>query len=266
MSRLVIGSRAALIAALRAQVAERGGAATGEDTAALTERARALAEDLFLDALFIVAQFPGGQVPEAEKCCYAFDVRHCAGLCTATWREEAFWSGLVRVQHKKRLATHLMAAAHKGDAARVRWLLARGAPLDARDSDSWTALHWAAANGNADAAGALVAAGACLDTRSKARNTPLYWAAQGGHVAVVRVLVGGGADVEARGFGGLAPLHNAARAGHADVVAALLDAGADVNAGAGAKQRTPLALASGREVRELLEARGGVAELGGGGA
>jgi ATP-binding cassette subfamily B protein len=32
-----------------------------------------------------VAQFPGGRVAEAEKCCYAFDVRACAGLCSATW-------------------------------------------------------------------------------------------------------------------------------------------------------------------------------------
>ena len=43
MSRLVIGSRAELIAALRKQVAERGGAAASAAAAALAEEARALA-------------------------------------------------------------------------------------------------------------------------------------------------------------------------------------------------------------------------------
>ena len=89
MSRLVIGSRAELVAALRKQ----------RPTPERAERIRALLQDMFLDALFLVAQFPGGQIAEAEKCCYAFDVRLCAGLCRATWAEEAFWSGLVRVSH-----------------------------------------------------------------------------------------------------------------------------------------------------------------------
>ena len=83
MSRLIIGSRAALVAALRKQ----------RPSPERAERIRALREELFLDALFLVAQFPGGQVAEAEKCCYAYDVRMCAGLCRATWAEEAFGAG-----------------------------------------------------------------------------------------------------------------------------------------------------------------------------
>jgi hypothetical protein len=143
MSRLIIGSRAALIAALRAQEAPLAAAeaaaraaAAAESAAAraafdaeaaaaraaaearvaalrrvldarellgataaleagelaarrapLAERRCAVAEELFLDALFHVAQFPGGQIAEADKCCYAYDVRLCAGLCSATWAE-----------------------------------------------------------------------------------------------------------------------------------------------------------------------------------
>ena len=86
MSRFVSGSRAALIAALRAQ----------RPTSGRAERIRALLGEQFLVALFIAVQFPGGQNAEAEKCCYAYDVRRCAGLCRATWAEEAFWSSLVR--------------------------------------------------------------------------------------------------------------------------------------------------------------------------
>jgi hypothetical protein len=124
MSRFIIGSRAALIAALRAQWWPLWGRA---------ERIRALREELFLDALFLIAQFPGGQIAEAEKCCYAYDVRLCAGLCKATWAEEAFWSGLVRVRAGPHKVTQLMYAARHGDAARVAWLLARGAPKEAKN-------------------------------------------------------------------------------------------------------------------------------------
>ena len=55
-------------------------------------------EELLLDALFIVAQDPGGRAAAAAAhFCYAFDVRLCAGLCAATWAEEALWSGDVLV-------------------------------------------------------------------------------------------------------------------------------------------------------------------------
>ena len=98
MSRFINGSRAALAAALRKQWWPSWGRA---------ERIRALREELFLDALFLVAQFPGGQIAEAGQCCYAYDVRLCAGLCRATWAEEAFWSGMVRVRHGPRRLTRL---------------------------------------------------------------------------------------------------------------------------------------------------------------
>jgi hypothetical protein len=228
MSRSLIGSRAALIAALRAQevalaAAETAARAAGAASAAaaraafavegaakppaaqaaalrafdyacaaaleaaagaiaalliarraaLAERRRALAEGLFLDALFIVAQFPGGQVAEAEKCAYAFDVRACAGLCRATWAEEAFWSGLVRVAHPgPRKLTRLMYAVARGDAARTAWLLARGAPREARDVHGWTALHFASWKGHVDAVRALLAAGANIEAASKGVTPP----------------------------------------------------------------------------------------------
>ncbi len=80
------------------RVAERGGAAAGAAATALAEEARALAEEQFLDALFLVAQFPGGQIAEAGKCCYAYDVRLCAGLCCAAWAEQR---GRCRGQHAR---------------------------------------------------------------------------------------------------------------------------------------------------------------------
>ena len=244
MSRFIIGSRAALIAALRKQVAERGGAAAGAAAAALAEEARALAEELFLDAVFLVAQFPGGQIAEAEKCCYAYDVRRCAGLCTATWAEEEFWSGLVRVLSGPYKRTRLMYAAAHGDAARVAWLLVRGTPREAKDVHGKTALYWASWKGHADAVRALLAAGASV-------GTALWIAAASGHTDAVRALLDAGANVEANVSYGWRPLHSASSNGRVAAATLLLNAGADVNA-------PPLYYAKTPAVRALLITRGGV--------
>ena len=252
MSRLIIGSRAELVAALRKQ----------RPTPERAERIRTLLQDMILDALFLVAQFPGGHIAEAEKCCYAYDVRLCAGLCRATWAEEAFWSGLVRVSHpgpEKR--TRLMYAARHGDAARVSWLLARGAPREAKDVNNWTALHCASWKDHADAVRALLAAGAYIEAASNSGRTPLSIAAQLGHTDTVRELLAAGANFEAVASGFYyvrRPLHAASVNGHVAAATLLLDAGADVNA-LDNDGRSPLACAQTPAMRALLVARGGVA-------
>ena len=250
MSRLVIGSRAELVAALRKQRA----------TPERAERVRALLQDMFLDALFLVAQFPGGQVAEADKCCYAFDVRLCAGLCRATWAEEAFWSGLVRVSHPgPNLRTRLMYAAAHGDAARVSWLLARGAPREAKSDSGATALFMASYKGHTDALRALLAAGANVDaTETFSCRTPLWMASANAHTEVIRALLAAGANVEAAAFlNGWRPLHAASHNDRAAAATLLLDAGAAVNALAD-NGDSPLTLAKTPAMRALLAARGGV--------
>ena len=247
MSRLVIGSRAELVAALRKQ----------RPTPERAERVRALLQDMFLDTLFLVAQFPGGQIAEADKCSYAFDVRRCAGLCRATWAEEAFWSGLVRVRAGRYERTRLMYAACHGDAARVAWLLARGAPMDAKDIHGQTALNWASWKGHTDAVRTLLAAGATADEANNDGVTPLDLAAHAGHTDAMRALLAAGADVEVAGNFGWRPLHTASVFSQGAAVTLLLDAGADVNA-LDSAGRSPLALAETPAMRALLVARGGV--------
>ena len=193
------------------------------------EQRREIAEELFLDALFIAAQFPGGQIAEAGKCAYARDVRACAGLCRATWAEEAFWSGIVRVRAGPGKRTRLMYAAAQGDAARVAWLLARGAPREAQDADGQTALHWACRNSHMTAMRALLAAGADIDAAQESGRSPLWVAAHEGRTDVVRALLAEGAYVDAA-EGGTPPLYTAAFAGHIDVMRVLLAGGAAVNA------------------------------------
>ena len=320
MSRLVIGSRAALIAALSAEgepeCAAAGAAALALAaahllafgalappppsppplarfralilSAARAERVRALREELFLDALFIVAQFPGGQIPEAAKCCYAYDVRLCAGLCRATWAEEAFWCGLARVQSGPTRRTHLMYASHKGDAARAAWLARKAAaPLEA--------VNVCASAGR----GGRAAAGGTPHARARADPYPpfrLPWA--DGETAlvyaswccalhknlepkcarpkVVEALIKAGANVNAaaaphpRGryyttaigrtsVAQEAPLHFAAESGNVEIARMLLAAGAAVgardSAGATPLHRAAAASALSMDIlRVLIEA------------
>ena len=115
-------------------------------------------------------------------------------------------------------------AAAKGDAARVRELLARGVPVDVRDSETYMlGLVW--------------------------NITALMCAAAQGHLEIVRMLLKAGASVAAAcaahkedGGGGSQPLHFAMSGRHTAVAEALLDAGADPNV-VGNYGRTPLVMA-----------------------
>jgi hypothetical protein len=166
----------------------------------------------FLDALFIAFQSEKGRAG------FAYDLRWCAGLCTATWREEALWNGLGRVRRGWRNITHLMyAAGRTGDVARVRWLLARGASVNVKTYDGRTALHYASACGNAEIVQLLLAEGANVDPWTPPAaildpfadpfavvkvSAPIYEAAQNGHVDVIRVLLAAGADTMSTGMSG----------------------------------------------------------------
>ena len=82
-------------------------------------------------------------------------------------------------------ATPLIRAVQQNQAASVRFLIAKGAALDSRDDQGYTALMWAAHGGSADAAQALLSAKADpafqtelddLLTNYAGRPTPLYFA------------------------------------------------------------------------------------------
>ena len=180
--------------------------------------------------------------------------------------------------------TELMDAAAKGDFAKVRDLLAKGADANAGDRSGRTALMAAA---NAQIAQALIARGANVNAKSStgatALNNAITWnradvakvlldrgadpnvkgtlgpvlvdASARGQVTIVRALLDKGADANVKSSIGDTPLLHAVEARKAAVVEALLDKGADPNA----KDRygqTPLILAAERGdeaiVRSLL--------------
>src|SRR5262245_11045536 len=98
------------------------------------------------------------------------------------------------VSHRRR-APH----SRPGNGAAVRFLLAHGGSIDAREpARQQTALMWAAAEDNAAAVELLVGAGADLQARSKGGLTPLLFAARNGQIKAARVLLEAGADVNDR--------------------------------------------------------------------
>ena len=180
--------------------------------------------ELFLDALFIAFQSEKGRAGFAE------DLRWCAGLCTATWRQEVLWNGLVHVRRGKNKRTHLRYAVQRGDAARVRWLLARGAPTEVVGGPGWfrdcTACMYASEKGFLEVVQELIAAGANVNAATADGWTALRAACYVGHTEIVRALLAAGADTSVIVLS-TSILSVAARRGHVDVIRMLLAAGAD---------------------------------------
>jgi uncharacterized membrane protein len=125
------------------------------------------------------------------------------------------------------LDEEFLRAVEKGDIARVRELLEKGADAGAVDNRGWTPLHYAAFAGYVNIAALLIGWRANVNARDKDGITPLHVAAARGHSGVVELLVKSGADVNARSYSGRTPLHVAAGNGHVEVVRLLLESGAD---------------------------------------
>ncbi|HEX5865037.1 MAG TPA: ankyrin repeat domain-containing protein [Casimicrobiaceae bacterium] len=125
----------------------------------------------------------------------------------------------------------LIRAVESDDAAAVRNLIARGAPVNARTSIGSTPLLIAAGHGNADIVRLLLEAGAdplVVDRRGGV--SPLHKACQGGSVEVARMLVEAGAYVDAVApTTGHTPLMDALWFKFPGIVEYLLEQGAGLN-------------------------------------
>jgi ankyrin repeat protein len=136
----------------------------------------------------------------------------------------------------------LRKAAIAGDAARIRELLAEGAPVETADENQKTPVMLAAQSGNWDAFKALADAGANLHHLALTQIDLLECAAAGGSVEIIRFLLGQGHPIEGhwnasdyrskevRRLGHLTPLNMAAIYGNVEAVRFLLQAGANRNA------------------------------------
>lgn len=124
----------------------------------------------------------------------------------------------------------LHAAAEKGHADVVKYLLINGADANPRSKQAETPL-WVAARSHDDATVAEILAEhrAEVDAVDVQGVSPLIVAAETGHPAMVRFLLSKGALVERRSHDGRTALHHAAENGHEDVVEALLESEASPN-------------------------------------
>ena len=132
---------------------------------------------------------------------------------------------------KSRDCSALHWAAYFNRLEAVRFLIERGADVNARNNIGMTPLHYAALCGHKDMVETLLEQKADVNALDCQGLTPLHLAAQYGHAEIVEILLGYGADIAAKtNYRGLTPLHWAAFWGHTEAINTLLKNGADINA------------------------------------
>jgi hypothetical protein len=120
----------------------------------------------------------------------------------------------------------LVAAAARGESARIAALLGSGADPNARDARGRPALVLAAASGRAEAVTALLRGGANPSTADRSGWSALHQAAESGAVEVARALLVAGAEADLRDRARGTPLDVAEQGGSADVARLLRVRGA----------------------------------------
>jgi ankyrin repeat protein len=128
-----------------------------------------------------------------------------------------------------------VAANYRGTTEVVRTLLDHGATIGRGTTDTTVPLplFLAAGTGEIEKARLLIAHGDGVNekwTRRGGRYSPLINAIDMGDAPMVQFLLDSGADIQEKDLRGLTPLSRAVLSNYKDVVAVLLKAGADVNA------------------------------------
>ena len=112
----------------------------------------------------------------------------------------------------------------------VDLLLARGAPINARNLAGATALYFAAERGRVEVARRLIERGADVNLTGRSGISPVAASAYAGSDAIVEMLLAHGADERAADETGKPPIVYAAARAKLDIVRRLLARNIDVNA------------------------------------
>ena len=157
----------------------------------------------------------------------ARDEHGVSALLLARYRSDEAMVDAIRAQAGD---LDVFEAAALGDVDRLTELWTSDpAVVRARSGDGFTPLHLAAFFGQTAAVRFLLERGAQVDASGAGwmTGTALHSAASGRHADVIALLLGAGADPNARQSGGWTPLHAATANGDEPSVRLLLDAGAD---------------------------------------
>ncbi|XP_052774065.1 transient receptor potential cation channel subfamily A member 1-like isoform X2 [Mya arenaria] len=178
-----------------------------------------------------------------QKCDNGFFPINIAGKCAAAKTLEILIQHVEKLGYKredvlsftdKENNMPLHGAVNSGDLKAVQVCLSAGAPVDAKQEDSSTPLHFAAAQGSSDMVRLMHEAQperfqTAIHTKDILHMTPLHRAAIFDHVSVVKVLLEHGSDIDARDINNRTPLILASNKGGSRTVQLLLEAGADIS-------------------------------------
>ena len=139
--------------------------------------------------------------------------------------------------------TELHYAAYCNDPDDVRTQLSLGVPVDMRDDNGWTALHWsidmAQAWGDPEqVVSLLLRAGASANAVDNSGFSVMMMACGRNNEAIFERLIASGANIAARSLTGTTALHEAAGSNFTEAIRRLLELGVDPRQSDGA-ERTP---------------------------
>jgi uncharacterized protein len=121
------------------------------------------------------------------------------------------------------MVTQLHKAAAANDIAAIKTLLAKGADIDARDTNGATALLVATHGNKVNAARALIEAGADVNAKDDISDSPYLYAGARGHLEILKLTLAHGADLKSiNRYGGTAIIPAAER-GHVETVETLIN-------------------------------------------
>ncbi len=152
-----------------------------------------------------------------------------------------------------KIAPPIALAAGKGHTEIVKFLLEKGANINAKVFGEITALMYASMNGHPQTVKFLLDHGADVNATSNlSRNTALIVASLSGHTEIAKILLDHGADINARNLNKTSPLLAALCLQRKETAKFLIGKGADVNAH-NMIGVTPLMVAAVREYTDIVK-------------